>query len=330
MQPETAHHATEYALALSGRVPGMPGLLSAFFPAPSHPVNVFGLDFPNPVGLAAGYDKDGLAWKGLAALGFGHIEIGTVTPRPQPGNHNPRVFRLVEDQGVINRMGFPSRGADFVLRQLPKKLPSRTGGPILGINIGKNKLTPLTDAWADYCFLIEKFASRCDYLAINISSPNTPDLRKLQAQDYLPDLLTRITSSRDKQVKFLGYPVPLLVKIAPDLSDDKLETSLQIILSSGIDGLIVSNTTIQRQGLSGQYSQEEGGLSGTPLQNIAVEMLKKVICISGKQLSIISSGGIMTPDDAQLRLEMGADLIQVYTGLIYNGPGLASQILNRL
>ena len=235
-------------------------------------MKVFGLNFSNPVGLAAGYDKDGLGWRGLACLGFGHIEIGTITPRPQPGNPKPRVFRLISDQALVNRMGFPGLGEEFVKQQLNKP---RTGNLILGVNIGKNKDTPLESAEQDYLQLFRSFAGHADYLTINISSPNTVGLRRLQEKQALDHLLSQITSEREKQSP-VNTKLPILVKLAPDLSDIELDDALEAIMGNRMDGVIATNTTLSREGLKSPQATESGGLSGLPLFSRSMEMVGKI------------------------------------------------------
>jgi dihydroorotate dehydrogenase len=291
------------------------------------PVQVFGLQFPNPVGLAAGYDKDGLGWRGLACLGFGHIEVGTVTLKSQPGNPRPRLFRLPEDQALINRMGFPGKGADYVLQRLASPRPP---GLVLGVNLGKNKDTPLEEAAQDYLALLCKFAPAADYLAINVSSPNTVGLRRLQARDALEDLLKVLISERDTLHEHSGRRSPLLLKLAPDLSESELEDALQVALACGIDGLIATNTTIERDGLHSARAGEAGGLSGAPLARRSLEITRWICKRTEGRLPLISVGGIFSPAQALERLEAGAALVQVYTGLIYAGPALPSQIINNL
>jgi dihydroorotate dehydrogenase len=283
-------------------------------------IEAFGLKFTNRVGLAAGYDKDGLAWRGLATLGFGHIEIGTVTPRPQPGNPKPRIFRIPEEQAVINRMGFPGRGADFVAKQL--SVTNRPSPVILGVNIGKNKETPNEEAARDYLYLLEMFSPLADYLAVNVSSPNTVGLRRLQARDYLEDLLKQLSETRRRS------PVsrPILVKLAPDLRDDELDDALAAIQSTGMDGVIATNTTITRDDLKSPLKHESGGLSGKPLTRKSRSMVAKIHRRTSGALPIVGVGGIMNSDDAKAILDAGASLVQLYTGLIYSGPGLGREI----
>ncbi len=324
LDAERAHILTLNLMCLVGNLPPLQALVRAGFVPPQKPVQVFGLNFPNPVGLAAGYDKDGLGWRGLASLGFGHIEIGTVTPRPQPGNPRPRVFRLPQSQAVINRMGFPGRGADFVARALQK---SRPPGLVLGVNLGKNKDTPLEQADLDYCTLIQRFAPLGDYLAINVSSPNTLGLRRLQARDALEELLARIAAERSEQEQRLGRRVPVLVKLSPDLNDAQLDDALQVLLGAGMDGVIATNTTLSREGLDGPAARESGGLSGAPLTRRSLHMVQEIARRTQGRLPIVAVGGVMDAGDACRCLDAGAALVQVYTGLVYAGPGLVKEIL---
>jgi len=328
LDPERIHTLTIKLLRLAGIFPMVRAGLKHLFAAHSPnntPIKAFGLTFPNAVGLAAGYDKDGLAWRGLAALGFGHIEVGTVTPHPQTGNPKPRIFRLVEDQAIINRMGFPGQGADFVADQL---LPNANYPPstILGVNIGKNKDTPNEDAAQDYCYLLEKFSPLADYLAVNISSPNTVGLRRLQAREMLEELLGQLADTRS----ILPTPRPILVKLSPDLNDTELDDALEAILRSGMDGVIAANTTISRDGLRSPLKSETGGLSGEPLRDRSAAIVEKIYRRTNGKLPIIGVGGIMAPEDAQAMLDSGASLVQVYTGLIYRGPGLVKKIIQEL
>ena len=325
LKPEQAHHLTINLLRLAGALPPASWLVRRMFPVnlPGPEVKAFGLTFANPIGMASGYDKDALAWRGLACLGFGHIELGTVTPQAQPGNPKPRTFRLVEDQAAINRMGFPNRGAAFLAKRLRSRRPP---GLILGMNIGKNKVTPNEDAASDYLSLLRTFGPLVDYLAVNISSPNTPNLRALQSRAALEALLTPLAYERARLVSSIGKPIPILVKLAPDLTDAELEDAIGAIEGAGMDGLILTNTTLQRPDLTSPKSSETGGLSGAPLRDISTAMLKRARPLT--RLPIIASGGVMTPADAQEKLDAGAVLVQVYTGLIYRGPGFVADILN--
>lgn len=324
LDPETAHQFTLQTLRVAGNFPLSNWVLRQIYKTPFKPVQAFGLTFKNPVGLAAGYDKDGVAIRGLAALEFGHLEIGTVTLKPQPGNLKPRVFRLVEDEAVINRMGFPSRGAEFVARRL---LCSALGANIiLGVNLGKNKDTPLEEAAKDYVELMKVFAPLADYLTINISSPNTIGLRRLQGRGMLEGLLGAIRDARYT----LHVTRPVLVKLSPDLNDEELDDAVGVILDKGMDGVIATNTTLAREGLRSRYRGESGGLSGSPLRVRSEAVLSRAVKLVDGRVPIVSAGGIMNPADARKRLALGASLVQVYTGLIYRGPGLVGEIVRSL
>jgi len=326
LNPETAHQLTLQLIRLGAYQP-LNLLLRAMYNAPARPVDAFGLHFQNPVGLAAGYDKDGQAWRGLATLGFGHIEVGTVTPRPQPGNPKPRLFRLVEDRAVINRMGFPGLGAETVARRLRGRHNRQV---IMGVNLGKNKDTPLENAATDYITLLRQFTPLADYLAINVSSPNTADLRRLQGREMLAGFLRAIAKERENIAAGGGGHSPILVKLAPDLSDEELDDALEVIVRTGMDGVIVTNTTLGRAGLRSKQQAETGGLSGEPLRARSEAVLRLVVKKLDGRLPVVSVGGIMRPEDARRRLDLGAALVQVYTGLIYAGPGLVKQIIRGL
>jgi dihydroorotate dehydrogenase len=352
LDPETAHQLTLQALQFAGNFPPSYLFLQQLFKAPQKPVKAFGLTFKNPVGLAAGYDKDAVALRGLSALGFGHVEVGTVTPRPQPGNPRPRVFRLIEDDAVINRMGFPGRGAAFMVKSLTGKKrtsifgggpfrtlpevnskthqsvqPVRSDQMLLGINLGKNKDTPNEEAVLDYLELLQCLAPHADYLAINISSPNTVGLRQLQGRDALEGLLKQLNIQRRMEQKALDRRIPLLVKLAPDLTEGELDDAVDVILRTSMDGIIATNTTLARQGLESAYREETGGLSGSPLRVRSEAVLSQLVNRVNGRIPIVSVGGIMNPDDAKRRFDLGATLIQLYTGLVYQGPGLIKKIL---
>ena len=324
LDPETAHHLTLQLMRIGGIQP-IHSLLQWLYSAPARPVDAFGLTFKNPVGLAAGYDKDGIAVRGLSALGFGHIEIGTVTPLPQVGNPKPRIFRLVEDAAVTNRMGFPGKGARYVSDQL-SVISDRPRSTVYGLNLGKNKDTPLEKAASDYIALMRTFAPLADYLAINISSPNTVGLRRLQGREMLENLLGQVAAERLKS----EVSCPVLVKLAPDLSDNELEDAIGVILDTGMDGIIATNTTLSREDLRSKHQTETGGLSGSPLRVRSEAMLEKIVRQVDGRVPIVSVGGIMSPADAKRRLDRGATLVQVYTGLIYRGPGLVREIVSAL
>jgi dihydroorotate dehydrogenase len=327
LEPEQAHVLTLRLIRFADFFPGLREALRAYFAAPSYPVQALGVSFPNPVGLAAGYDKDGLGWRGLACLGFGHIEVGTVTVRPQPGNPKPRVFRLVDEQGLINRLGFPGRGADFVARRLKGRRPA---GLVLGVNLGKNKDTPLEEAAMDYLALLRIFAPLGDYLAINVSSPNTVGLRRLQGRQALLSLLKVLADERKKQEALLGRRVPIVVKLAPDLNDEELDDALDVIQSTGMNGVIATNTTIGRNGLVSPLAKETGGLSGAPLRQISTAMIRRICQITSGKLPVIGVGGIDSPQSAREKLDAGACLVQIFTGMIYQGPGLVKKIISGL
>ena len=351
LDPEQAHELTLHALRITGNFAPLRWLITQLFKAPSKPVESFGLTFKNPVGLAAGYDKDGVAIRGLAALGFGHIEIGTVTPRPQAGNPFPRVFRLLEDEAVINRMGFPSKGSEFMQLKLNPSLRSgwfenvygiqprnkkrkitsiHKGGAILGVNLGKNKETPNEDAVLDYLELLQNFAGYADYLTINVSSPNTVGLRELQGRAALESLLTHLHQQRVIEETKFEKRIPILVKLAPDLSTTDLDDAIESIINTKMDGIIVTNTTLAREGVRSNLRGEAGGLSGSPLTVGSEAVLHQTLKRVNGKVPVVSVGGIMNPEDAKRRLDMGAALVQVYTGLIYRGPGLVKQIVKGL
>ena len=324
MDSERAHHA---ALGLLGASQSVPGGLSAlramYTPRKQRSVSLMGLTFPNPVGLAAGYDKDAVAWRALGALGFGSVEVGTVTPEPQPGNPTPRVFRLTEDHCLVNRLGFPSAGADAVLPRLQAPHP----GLVLGVNLGRNKSTPNEDAADDYVALVHRFAEVADYLTVNVSSPNTPGLRALQTGEALRTLLSQVRDARDATGKAV---LPVLVKLSPDLEDADLDDALQAVVDTGIDGVIATNTTLSRDGASSPHASETGGLSGKLLTERAEDFVRRIRTRVGDDLPLIGVGGIMTADDAVRRVDAGADLVQVYTGLVYGGPSVIRQMVEAL
>lgn len=319
LDPELSH-----AVALRGlKFAYQTGLLSCLKKPASHPRSVMGLTFPNPVGLAAGLDKNGEYIDALSALGFGFIEIGTVTPKPQAGNPKPRLFRLVEQEAIINRMGFNSKGADYVVRQLQK---TRYRG-ILGINIGKNKETPIEHAIDDYVFGFRQFWQYASYITINVSSPNTPHLRDLQQENFLGALLS--TLKREQQAIFSTHQkyVPLVVKIAPDLSDEALKSIAHVLLSENIDGVIATNTTTSRIGVEqSPYANEQGGLSGYPLAARSTAVIKQLHAVLQNSIPIIASGGVMSAAAAQEKLSAGAQLVEIYSGFVYHGIELIQKI----
>lgn len=291
----------------------------------SKPIKLMGLTFPNRIGLAAGLDKNADHIDGLAKLGFGFIEVGTVTPVAQIGNPLPRLFRVPEAKAIINRMGFNNKGIDYLIEQV--KQHSYNG--VLGINIGKNKDTPLSNAIDDYRIGLEKAYPYADYITINISSPNTPGLRELQGEAFLTDLISQLKQQQHVcQDKYNKY-VPLVVKIAPDLSDVELQLMADVCLHYHIDGIIAGNTTIDHSAVA-QYphGEEQGGVSGAPLTRTSTKIISKLRAMVGADMPIIGVGGIMSGQDAVNKLNAGANLLQVYSGLIYRGPGLVQEIAN--
>ncbi|MEJ2879832.1 quinone-dependent dihydroorotate dehydrogenase [Pedobacter sp. GR22-6] len=288
---------------------------------------VFGIKFRNPVGLAAGFDKNGEYIEALSDLGFGFIEVGTVTPLPQPGNDKPRMFRLEEDAALINRMGFNNKGVDTLAERL-RLLKAKNTDIVVGGNIGKNKNTPNEEAVDDYIKCFDRLFDVVDYFVVNVSSPNTPGLRELQEKEPLMQLLNTLQQRNSKN----NLSRPILLKIAPDLSDEQLDDIIEIVLQTGIAGVIATNTTIDRSSLVSQDSvkTEMGGLSGKPLTQRSTEVIRYLSEKSGKAFPIIGVGGIHTPKDAQDKLDAGASLIQLYTGFIYEGPGLIKRICRAL
>ncbi|GAB3876447.1 quinone-dependent dihydroorotate dehydrogenase [Hymenobacter segetis] len=325
LDAERAHHLVFDNLRRAARVPGTPALLRALydFQHPSLEREVFGLKFPNPVGLAAGFDKNAALTDELATLGFGFVEIGTVTPRPQPGNPTPRLFRLPQDEALVNRMGFNNDGAAVVAARLARR---RNRQLIIGGNIGKNKDTPNERAAEDYVACFEALAEEVDYFVVNVSSPNTPNLRQLQEKKPLIELLQQVQARNHAR----ATPRPLLLKIAPDLTDSQLDDILEIARETRLSGLVATNTTISRDNLSTEASYVAslgaGGLSGKPLRARATEVIRYLHRKSDGGLPIIGAGGIHSAADAQEKLDAGASLIQLYTGFIYEGPALVSRI----
>ncbi len=317
--PEKVHHFTFSALQKLFRVPGMPALIRKRFQLddPRLEREVFGLKFKNPVGLAAGFDKDAKLFRELDSFGFGFIEIGTLTPRPQKGNEKKRLFRLKEDEAIINRMGFNNGGVAEAVERLKKNKNVLIGG-----NIGKNKDTPNEQAVDDYLICFDALFDHVDYFVVNVSSPNTPNLRELQDKEPLTRLLNRL-QQRNAEKK---PPRPILLKIAPDLTDSQLLDIIDIVKDTKIAGIIATNTTISREGLQSENKNETGGLSGKPLKDRSTEVIRFLSEKSGAAFPIIGVGGIHTAQDALEKLEAGASLVQLYTGFIYEGPQLIRQI----
>ena len=304
---------------------------------------LFNINFPNKVGLAAGFDKNAEYLRELECLGFGFVEIGTVTPLPQPGNDKPRVFRLIKDKALINRMGFNNEGVKAIARRL-KDWREKNGWPlavdqiknkeqqtklIIGGNIGKNKVTPNEEAWKDYEICFRELHPYVDYFVVTVSSPNTPGLRELQEKDSLRKILSHLQTINESQI----HPKPLLLKIAPDLNIEQIDDVVELALEIKLDGLVATNTTITREGLSPESverSKETGGLSGKPLQQKSTEIVKYIAEKTKRAIPIMASGGIFTGDDAIEKLNAGASLVQVWTGFIYEGPGIVKKICTTL
>lgn len=317
LDAETAHDLVLKLVRWAGLFPPTYALLRALYTLEDARLEVeaFGVRFRNPVGLAAGYDKNGMAVRGLSALGFGHIEVGTLTLRAQAGNPRPRIHRIPQAQALINRMGFPNAGVDAVRIH-------GDGATRIGINIGKSKDTPLSEAAEDYCALLRRVYHQADYVALNVSSPNTPELRRLQTRDAIESLLKAVAAVRDS----LQPRVPLLVKIAPDLTWAEVDDILTAVAAAGIDGVIATNTTLERGGVPEPYRHLEGGLSGAPLRARATDLVRYIARRTEGRLPIIGVGGIASAADALEKLDAGACLVQVYTGLVYAGPGLVRAI----
>lgn len=297
---------------------------------PHEPVVAFGLNFPNVLGVAAGFDKDARVFPGLAALGFGHIEVGTLTPHPQPGNPRPRVFRLPSDRAIINRMGFPNVGVRAAAKRL-RAMKSAIGSALLGVSLGKQKETALVEAAADYVEVMGAVYDVADYLAINVSSPNTPGLRELQHRAYLEQLLATLEEENQALAAARqSVPRPMLLKISPDVTWVELDEILELSVTYGIRGLIATNTTVARDRLSGTSKSEAGGLSGRPLADRSNEIIAHIYRHLGESMPVIGVGGVLTVEDAQAKLDAGACLVQLYTGLVYEGPSVAAKILRRL
>jgi dihydroorotate dehydrogenase len=321
--PEQVHYFTFSAIRFLSKIPAMPWFFKQLYAVEDKRLEreVFGLKFKNPVGLAAGFDKDAKLYKELSHFGFGFIEIGTLTPKAQDGNLKKRLFRLKEDSAIINRMGFNNGGVDAPLLRL-----QRNNGVLIGGNIGKNKLTPNEEATADYEYCFAALYDHVDYFVVNVSSPNTPNLRALQEKEPLTALLQTLQN----QNKAMSKQKPILLKIAPDLSDEQLLDIIDIVAETQIAGVIATNTTISREGLQSENQSEMGGLSGKPLTKRATEVIRFLSEKSNKAFPIIGVGGIHTVEDAIEKLEAGASLLQLYTGFIYEGPALIKAINKQL
>ena len=324
LDPETSHNLSLAGISLAERLKVIPALLPK---VPAKPVTVMGLKFPNPVGLAAGLDKNGDHIDGLGALGFGFIEIGTATPRAQPGNPQPRLFRIPKRQAIINRMGFNNKGVNYLSAQAARR---RYSG-ILGINIGKNFDTPVENALSDYLIGMRKVYSHADYITVNISSPNTPGLRDLQFGDSLKQLLSGLKEEQRKLADDYQCYKPLAVKIAPDMDENECATVASALLEFEMDAVIATNTTLSREGVEGlEHAQEQGGLSGAPLTDRSTQVIRQLCAELRGDIPIIAAGGIMDAESAQAKLDAGARLLQIYTGFIYSGPKLIRDIVKNI
>lgn len=322
--PELIHEMTIKGFKCTGSTP-----LNSFYSQKikDKPVTVMGIKFPNAVGLAAGLDKNGECIDAFSAMGFGFIEVGTVTPRPQPGNDKPRIFRLPEANAIINRMGFNNKGVDYLISQVR----SANYKGVLGINIGKNKDTPEENAKDDYIHCMRKVYDFATYITVNISSPNTPGLRSLQYGDALNELLSSLKAEQEQLAKQYGKYVPIAVKIAPDLNEEEIESIAECLIENGIDGVIATNTTLSREGVEGlEFGSEQGGLSGLPVKDKSTKVISILAKALDSKLPIIGVGGIASSHDANEKLTSGASLVQVYTGFIYQGPPLIKEIVTGL
>lgn len=327
MDAETAHGLALKGLSLVNTC-GLSRLLAS--PPVSDPHECMGLTFPNRVGLAAGLDKNGAHIDGLAALGFGAIEIGTITPRPQPGNPKPRIFRLPEKQAIINRMGFNNAGVDTLLENVRAARFPRQGG-ILGINIGKNADTPIERAAEDYLICLNKVYGDASYITVNISSPNTKNLRELQKDDALDDLLAQLKAAQTRLADQQGRYVPLALKIAPDLDDAQITAIADALRRHRMDGVIATNTTLSRTGVENlPHGNETGGLSGAPVYEVSTSVLGKLATALAGEVPVIGVGGILAGEQACAKIRAGASLVQVYSGLIYRGPELVNEVARAL
>ena len=324
LTPETSHDLSLELIGAGGRL----GLNSRLVRAPvSLPTTVMGINFPNPVGLAAGLDKNGVAIKGMSQLGFGFVEVGTVTPRPQPGNPQPRLFRLPEAQAIINRMGFNNQGVDALVERV--KAAKFDG--VLGINIGKNFDTPVESADNDYLICLERVYPVADYVTVNVSSPNTPGLRTLQFGDALNQLLGALAEKREHLTREFGRRVPLAIKIAPDMSDEEVHAVAQAISQAEMDAVIATNTTLSREGVAGlAYADEAGGLFGAPVREKSTHTVKVLSESLGGRLPIIAAGGITEGKHAAEKIAAGASLVQIYSGFIYKGPQLIRESVDAI
>lgn len=330
MDPERAHHTVMGGMSAAGKIPGALAIIKGLYGVKEDPVlssDVFGLHFHSPIGLAAGLDKNAEAVRGMSAVGFGFLEVGTVTPVGQPGNDKPRMFRLPPDEALINRMGFNNEGADAMLNRLTT-LKQHTV-PVW-VNIGKNKVTPNDQAHEDYLTCIRKLYSEADLFVVNISSPNTPNLRNLQHGEELRQLLGQIVLEMKKQNESAGKNKAVLVKIAPDVTEEELAHMTETIVDSGVSGIIATNTTLSRMGTTHANRSETGGLSGRPLTKRSADVIRQVYQLTEGKIPIIGSGGVFTAEDAYAQICAGASLVEIYTSFIYRGPDVNRELAKGL
>ncbi|GHE83728.1 quinone-dependent dihydroorotate dehydrogenase [Thalassotalea profundi] len=324
LDPEISHELTIKSLKKTGATPLN---LAYKQDVVGKPVQVMGIHFPNACGLAAGLDKNGECIRAFEAMGFGFIEVGTVTPRPQPGNEKPRIFRLTQANAIINRMGFNNKGVDYLVEQVRK---AKYRG-VLGINIGKNKDTPDTKAKDDYLYCMRKVYNFASYITVNISSPNTPGLRSLQYGEALNELLSSLKAEQLSLAEQYDKYVPITVKIAPDLTAEEVDSIAQCLIANDIDGVIATNTTLSREGVEGlEHGDEQGGLSGEPVKEKSTVVIKLLANALEGKLPIIGVGGIASAKDAQEKIDAGASLVQVYSGFIYKGPELIKEVVSAI
>ena len=324
MDPEKAHEFTMDMLAKGQRTPLSWAWCNQMV---SDPIQLAGLNFPNRVGMAAGLDKNARVIDGLAAMGFGFVEVGTVTPKGQPGNPKPRMFRLPQANALINRLGFNNEGLEAFIQNVKRSQTRAQGKPmLLGLNIGKNAATPIENATSDYLICLEGVYPHADYVTVNISSPNTKNLRELQSDEALDGLLSAIAERREKLATQHGRRVPIFVKIAPDLDEAQVRLIAATLQRQGMDGVIATNTTISREAVKGlQHAEETGGLSGAPVLEASNQIIRQLRSALGSRYPIIGVGGIMSGADAVSKIRAGADVVQIYSGLIYRGPDLVSE-----
>jgi len=329
LDPEHAHDLTMANLAAVSKVPFLISRINQMFGkcVPDLPVNCMGLDFRHPVGLAAGLDKDARALPAFSAMGFSGVEMGTVTPKPQAGNTKPRMFRLPEDEALINRMGFNSKGVDAFMHNIRKTETTA----VAGINIGKNAVTPINDAHLDYTSALQRVYSKADYIAVNISSPNTKSLRELQNEESLDELLAKLKATQMKCEKVHKTYVPIALKVAPDLNSNEIEDIAELVIAHQFDAIIASNTTVSRPDtLRNKHAHETGGLSGAPVKDLSTDCIRQFYKMLEGEAQIIGVGGIKTADDAWEKMLAGADYVQIYSQFIYQGPGMIGDIVKGL